>query len=104
MAQVTDIIEEAATVLLKLAVTSRMARVPLEKPLPRFLGYPVRVETVRLPSKATKLTIAIGRHRRQRVVPDQRSTAIHAAARTLAQRLYADVALDFVLSQGDSNA
>ena len=90
-------VEMRALVITKLAVTSRMAKVPLEKELPTFLGYPSRAETLRLPSRATRLTFSVGKHRGRRVVVDQRSTAIQQAARTLVRRVLAEAALSFVI-------
>jgi hypothetical protein len=93
-----DYIENAVRTMAKMAITSRMARVPLEQELPRFLGHPVRIETFRSPQKITKLQIFVGTHKGQRFISDQRSKAIEAAARTLIRRTLSEVALEFVIN------
>ena len=101
MASAADTIDGYAVAACKLAVTSRMARVPLEKQLHPFIGFPVRVETFRLPSKSTRIRFFCGRHRGQRVVVDQSSAAILQASRSLVRRVLGDAALDFIFEQGE---
>jgi hypothetical protein len=93
-----EYIEKVATQLVKLAVTSRMARVPLEAECDRFLGLPVRAATYRFPSKTTRLYFACGLYSGKRDVVDQSSKAIHQAARTLVRRVISEAALDFVFT------
>lgn len=98
MSKALDLVEKVAVKITKSAVTSRMARVPLEIQLEPFLEYPVKATTFRLPSKATRLTLTCGRVTHQRIIRDQSSNAILKASRTLAQKVLSEVSLEFVTS------
>jgi hypothetical protein len=96
-------IDDAARMITKSAVTSRMVAHKLEGGLPRFINYPVRFTTQRRPRKATVIIINVGPYDFSRVVEDQRAAKIMAAARTLVKRAIGEVAINLIFELDKKN-
>ncbi len=88
-----ELIQSIADDMTRLAVTSRVTKVPVRRDLKPFRGKPLQIEAYRRPSKATRLWIACGEFTGYRVVTDQTSKSIRQAAITLATRVLASAVL-----------